>query len=60
MELMTAELPDRAPAIDREMIIVVNDWLKPKEAAERTTPERPIRITGFRPIRSESDDQKYI
>ena len=60
MELMTAAFPDSAPAMDREMSIAINDRLRPKEAADRTTPERPIKITGLRPIRSDREDQKYI
>lgn len=36
----------------------VREVLKPNSAELRVAPITPIRMTGFRPIRSEREDQK--
>lgn len=58
MELVTATFPESAPANDREMSIAGSERLNPKEAELSMPPRTPIKITGFRPILSERDDQK--
>jgi len=60
MELITAALPDRPPAIERARSIVGSERLKPKQVELIATPVTPIKMTGLRPMRSESDAQKNI
>lgn len=56
----TAIFPDKAPATSRANIMECNDWLNPKHPDDIVAPVKPMRRTGLRPIRSESEDQKYI
>jgi len=60
MELTTAALPERPPAMERARSIAGSERLKPKQTELSTVPATPIKMTGLRPIRSERDAQKYI
>jgi len=60
MELTTAALPERPPAMERARSIAGSERLKPKQIELSAAPATPIKMTGLRPIWSESDAQKYI